>query len=178
MGLSERPVYPAIGAISVYLVHGLVISLPIGAAGVLIWGFWAAAPGRGRSWHAEHADRWMSAACPDVTWAVLRLQPSSCESIADVNVQPEPLDESPFLLACRRQPVPCTPVWYMRQAGESLPEVPAAHGADSRCFEACSRQDVITEITLQPMRRYRVDAAILFSDIVVPLQAVGLRYER
>jgi uroporphyrinogen decarboxylase len=90
-----------------------------------------------------------------------------------VNAPPKTLDESPFLLACRRQPVPYTPVWFMRQAGRSLPEYRRARGG-MPMLKACSRPDVITEITLQPMRRYPVDAAILFSDIVVPLRAVGL----
>ena len=90
-----------------------------------------------------------------------------------MNVQPKPLDESPFLLACRRQPVPYTPVWFMRQACRSLPEYRRARGG-MPMLKACSQPDVITEITLQPMRRYPVDAAILFSDIVVPLKAVGL----
>jgi len=90
-----------------------------------------------------------------------------------VDAQPKTLDESPFLLACRRQPVPYTPVWFMRQAGRSLPEYRRARGG-MPMLKACSRPDVITEITLQPMRRYPVDAAILFSDIVVPLRAVGL----
>ena len=87
--------------------------------------------------------------------------------------QNSPLAESPFLLACRRQPVPYTPVWYMRQAGRSLPEYRRARGG-MPMLKACTLPDVITEITLQPMRRYPVDAAILFSDIVVPLRAVGL----
>jgi uroporphyrinogen decarboxylase len=90
-----------------------------------------------------------------------------------VTEQNPPLAESPFLLACRRQPVPYTPVWYMRQAGRSLPEYRRARGG-MPMLKACTIPDVITEITLQPMRRYPVDAAILFSDIVVPLRAVGL----
>jgi uroporphyrinogen decarboxylase len=90
-----------------------------------------------------------------------------------VTEQNSPLAESPFLLACRRQPVPYTPVWYMRQAGRSLPEYRRARGG-MPMLKACTLPDVITEITLQPMRRYPVDAAILFSDIVVPLRAVGL----
>ena len=81
--------------------------------------------------------------------------------------------ESPFLLACRRKPVPYTPVWYMRQAGRSLPEYRAAR-AGTGMLEACSRPDLIVEITLQPLLRYAVDAAILFSDIVVPLKAIGV----
>jgi uroporphyrinogen decarboxylase len=95
---------------------------------------------------------------------------SACETIPDVKPLP---GESPFLLACRRKPVPYTPVWYMRQAGRSLPEYRAAR-AGMGMLEACSRPDVIVEITLQPLRRYAVDAAILFSDIVVPLKAIGV----
>ena len=98
---------------------------------------------------------------------------TACETITDVT----PIGgESPFLLACRRKPVPYTPVWYMRQAGRSLPEYRAAR-AGTEMLEACSRPDMIVEITLQPLRRYAVDAAILFSDIVVPLKAVGVSLE-
>ena len=82
-------------------------------------------------------------------------------------------EESPFLRACRREPVPYTPVWFMRQAGRSLPEYRKARG-NLPMLKACARPDVITEITLQPLRRYEVDAAILFSDIVVPLKALGM----
>jgi uroporphyrinogen decarboxylase len=81
--------------------------------------------------------------------------------------------ESPFLLACRRQEVPYTPVWYMRQAGRSLPEYRALR-TGRKMLDACSSPDLITEITLQPVQRYNVDAAILFSDIVVPLRAIGV----
>jgi uroporphyrinogen decarboxylase len=81
--------------------------------------------------------------------------------------------ESPFLRACMRKPVPYTPVWYMRQAGRSLPEYRATR-AGIGMLDACSRPDIIVEITLQPLRRYAVDAAILFSDIVVPLKAIGV----
>lgn len=80
---------------------------------------------------------------------------------------------SPLILASRRQPVPYTPVWFMRQAGRSLPEYRKAR-AGVPMLEACRRPELIAEITLQPVRRYHVDAAILFSDIVVPLAAVGL----
>jgi uroporphyrinogen decarboxylase len=93
-----------------------------------------------------------------------------CETIPGVT----PLTEqSPFVLACRRQPVPRTPVWYMRQAGRSLPEYHKAR-AGLPMLTALSTPDLITEITLQPLRRYDVDAAIFFSDIVVPLRAVGV----
>jgi uroporphyrinogen decarboxylase len=83
------------------------------------------------------------------------------------------LTDSPLLRACRREPVPHTPVWFMRQAGRSLPEYRALR-ADVAMLDACTRPDLVTEITLQPVRRYGVDAAILFSDIVVPLKAIGV----
>lgn len=82
--------------------------------------------------------------------------------------------EQPVLLrACRGQHVPYTPVWFMRQAGRSLPEYRELRRGVPM-LEACRRPDLVTEITLQPVRRHGVDAAILFSDIVVPLKAVGL----
>jgi uroporphyrinogen decarboxylase len=93
-----------------------------------------------------------------------------CETIQDVTARNE---KSPFIRACRREPVPYTPVWYMRQAGRSLPEYRKLREGVSM-LDSCSRPDLITEITLQPLRRYDVDAAILFSDIVVPLRAVGV----
>jgi uroporphyrinogen decarboxylase len=94
----------------------------------------------------------------------------SCERITCVTA---PAQESPFLRACRREPVPHTPVWFMRQAGRSLPEYRATRDRMTM-LAACTKADVITELTLQPLRRYTVDAAILFSDIVVPLRAVGV----
>ncbi|RCG30526.1 uroporphyrinogen decarboxylase [Sphaerisporangium album] len=81
--------------------------------------------------------------------------------------------ESPFIRACRRLPVPHTPVWYMRQAGRSLPEYRAVR-SDVPMLTACATPELIVEITMQPVRRYGVDAAIFFSDIVVPLKAIGV----
>ncbi|MGI8681945.1 MAG: uroporphyrinogen decarboxylase [Mycobacteriales bacterium] len=78
-----------------------------------------------------------------------------------------------FLRACRREPVPHTPVWFMRQAGRSLPEYRRVR-ADVPMLECCMRPDLVVEITMQPVRRYRTDAAILFSDIVIPLKAIGV----
>ncbi len=69
--------------------------------------------------------------------------------------------------------MPHTPVWFMRQAGRSLPEYRKVREGVGM-LEACMRADLVTEITLQPVRRYGVDAAILFSDIVLPLKAVGV----
>jgi uroporphyrinogen decarboxylase len=84
-----------------------------------------------------------------------------------------PAEASPFLLACRGEKVPYTPVWYMRQAGRSLPEYRALRSGMTM-LAALATPDLITEITLQPLRRYDVDAAIFFSDIVVPLRAIGV----
>ena len=81
--------------------------------------------------------------------------------------------DSAFVRACRRQPVPHTPVWFMRQAGRALPEYRALREGTAM-LDACRRPDMITEITLQPVRRFGTDAAIFFSDIVVPLKAVGV----
>jgi uroporphyrinogen decarboxylase len=80
---------------------------------------------------------------------------------------------SAFLQAARGEATPYTPVWFMRQAGRSLPEYRKAREGDSM-LESCMRPDLVTEITLQPVRRYGVDAAIFFSDIVLPLKAVGV----
>ncbi|MFC3491401.1 uroporphyrinogen decarboxylase [Glycomyces rhizosphaerae] len=81
--------------------------------------------------------------------------------------------ESPFLAACRGEEPSRTPVWFMRQAGRSLPEYKQARAGTSM-LEACSTPELVAEITMQPVRRYGVDAAIFFSDIVVPLAAIGV----
>ena len=82
------------------------------------------------------------------------------------------LADSCFLRACRGLPTERTPVWFMRQAGRSLPEYHRARGGTT-ILEAIERPDLVTELTLQPVRRYGTDAAVLFSDIVVPLRATG-----
>ncbi len=78
--------------------------------------------------------------------------------------------------ACTREPVRRTPVWFMRQAGRSLPEYRAARGEGS-ILSAIADAPLAAELSLQPVRRYGVDAAILFSDIVVPLHAIGFGVE-
>lgn len=77
-----------------------------------------------------------------------------------------------FLAACRGLPHDRTPVWFMRQAGRSLPEYRAIRGTGS-ILDAIADPELATEITLQPIRRYGTDAAILYSDIVVPVHAIG-----
>jgi uroporphyrinogen decarboxylase len=84
--------------------------------------------------------------------------------------------DPPLLRACRGEVLDRPPVWFMRQAGRSLPEYRKVRD-DVPMLEACSRPEMIVELTLQPVRRYGVDAAILFSDIVVPLHAVGVDIE-
>ncbi|MGC5341309.1 uroporphyrinogen decarboxylase [Streptomyces sp. DT24] len=81
--------------------------------------------------------------------------------------------DSAFLKACRREPVPHTPVWFMRQAGRSLPEYLKVREGIAM-LDSCMMPELVTEITLQPVRRHKVDAAIYFSDIVVPLKAIGI----
>jgi len=81
-------------------------------------------------------------------------------------------DHSPFLAAAGGRRTTHTPVWFMRQAGRSLPEYRAVRGEGS-ILDAIKQPDLAAEITLQPVRRYGVDAAVLYSDIVVPAHAVG-----
>src|SRR5471032_486640 len=88
-------------------------------------------------------------------------------------VSSDVLLDSVFLRACRGEPVPHPPVWFMRQAGRALPEYRAAREGIPM-LQACTTPDLIAEVTMQPVRRYGVDAAVIFSDIVVPLKAIGV----
>src|SRR5450631_753637 len=85
---------------------------------------------------------------------------------------PGRFDDAPFIRACRGQSVPHVPVWFMRQAGRSLPEYRAARGPGS-ILDAIAQPELVAALTRQPVDRYGTDAAIFFSDIVVPAAAVG-----
>ncbi|MEJ2890656.1 uroporphyrinogen decarboxylase [Actinomycetospora aeridis] len=93
--------------------------------------------------------------------------------IAGTDQHRRDLPGSSFLAAARGERPSHHPVWFMRQAGRSLPEYREVR-RDTGMLEACLTPDLACEITLQPVRRYGVDAAILFSDIVVPLKAAGV----
>ena len=81
-----------------------------------------------------------------------------------------------FLKACRREAVDTTPVWFMRQAGRSLPEYRALRERYG-FMEICYQPELCAEVTLQPIRRLGVDAAIMFADIMTPLIATGVGVE-
>jgi len=81
--------------------------------------------------------------------------------------------DSRFLKACRREPSDATPVWFMRQAGRYLPEYRALRQRHS-ILELCHDPDLATQVTLQPVERLGVDAAILFADILLPFEPLGL----
>jgi uroporphyrinogen decarboxylase len=102
--------------------------------------------------------------------------PSASAAPARASTPRRALHDAPFLAAARGGRPGHLPVWFMRQAGRSLPEYRALR-ADTGMLAACRNPELTCEITLQPVRRHGVDAAILFSDIVVPLHAAGVGVE-
>jgi uroporphyrinogen decarboxylase len=81
-----------------------------------------------------------------------------------------------FLKACRREPVDCTPVWFMRQAGRYMAEYRALRAKHS-ILELCKTPELAAQVTLQPIDRFPLDAAIIFADILLPLEPMGLSLE-
>jgi uroporphyrinogen decarboxylase len=86
------------------------------------------------------------------------------------------VSESRFLKACRREPVDATPVWFMRQAGRYMAEYRTLRARHS-LLDICRTPDLATEVTLQPIRRLDVDAASLYSDLLLPLEPMGLPFD-
>ena len=78
-----------------------------------------------------------------------------------------------FLKACRREPVDCTPVWFMRQAGRYMREYQAVRAKHS-ILDVCKTPELAAQVTLQPIDRFPLDAAIIFADILLPLEPMGL----
>lgn len=85
-----------------------------------------------------------------------------------------PLQNDRFLRALAREPVDMTPVWMMRQAGRYLPEYRATREKAGSFMDLCKNKELACEVTLQPLERYPLDAAILFSDILTVPDAMGL----
>jgi uroporphyrinogen decarboxylase len=82
----------------------------------------------------------------------------------------------PFLMACRREPTAYTPIWLMRQAGRYLKEYRALRKKHS-FLEMCKNPEIAAQVTLQPIEKFKLDAAIIFSDILIPLEPMGVEFE-
>lgn len=87
------------------------------------------------------------------------------------------LEDSPFLLACHRKPVPHTPIWLMRQAGRYMPAYRAIREKYHSMLELCKNADLVTQVTHLPIQQFGFDAAILFSDITMPFIGLDLPFD-
>ncbi len=85
-------------------------------------------------------------------------------------------DRYPFLKACRREPTEYTPVWLMRQAGRYMKEYRTLRKKYS-FLEMCKNPELAAQVTLQPVEKFGLDAAIIFSDILIPLEPMGVEFE-
>ena len=88
----------------------------------------------------------------------------------------KPKDQYPFLLACRKQPTSYTPIWLMRQAGRYMKEYRALRKKYS-FLEMCKNPEMAAQVTIQPIDKFKLDAAIIFSDILIPLEPMGVEFE-
>src|SRR4029453_7289470 len=95
--------------------------------------------------------------------------------MTSVSAAADPSD-SLLVRAARREHVERTPVWFMRQAGRSLPEYRQIRERHT-LFEVCRRPELCAEVTLQPVRRHGVDAAVMFADIMLPVLGMGVDVE-
>jgi len=85
-------------------------------------------------------------------------------------------NQFPFLRACRRQPTEYTPIWLMRQAGRYMKEYRALRKKYS-FLAMCKNPELAAQVTLQPIEKFKLDAAIIFSDILIPLEPMGVEFE-
>jgi uroporphyrinogen decarboxylase len=85
-------------------------------------------------------------------------------------------DRYPFLMACRRQPTEYTPIWLMRQAGRYMKEYRVLRKKYS-FLKMCKSPEIAAQVTLQPIKKFSLDAAIIFSDILIPLGPMGVDFE-
>src|SRR6478672_3294216 len=88
----------------------------------------------------------------------------------------DPFDDSPFLKACRLEPVPYTPIWLMRQAGRYMREYREVR-ARTTFLELCKKPELAAEVTVTAVERLGVDAAIIFADILLILEPLGIQLE-
>jgi uroporphyrinogen decarboxylase len=85
-------------------------------------------------------------------------------------------ESHPFLKACRREPTAYTPIWLMRQAGRYMKEYRTLRKKYS-FLEMCKNPEIAAQVTLQPIEKFKLDAAIIFSDILIPLEPMGVEFE-